>query len=282
MEKISRDYETVKIWKGITGYHGHRGDYLNRPIRPYKGHRIGLEIECEFLQLSNRTNWINTKSNLWYNEIDGSIDRTMGVEVITIPLLPEHAKSPDWLKDNLTERLDGFANAWDTNGRCGLHIHIGREILGKTSDQRDDTLGKLLFLYHHHIEPTGFNATIFGRSQSYHANDGKTRVGDAATLLGQDVLKQKTVSERVKNSMIAQSSTTRYFDINITNEHTIEFRKGRGTVNPNRIAMFVEYVDLMCNYARLTPWNQIGFNDFVVYLSGAARNDMLRRKLPIL
>lgn len=270
---ISNHYETTAIYAGQHGYHYHRGCYLNRPNKSFKGHRIGIELEVEFNDDANRQIFNQVESNWFYRESDGSLG-SYGCEIITIPLLPNDAKSVDWWKP-LTDSIGGIAESWST-GRCGLHVHIGREILGKNEEQQSETIGKLLYLYHHFVKDTRLNHKVYGRDRAYNDHDGKTDIGNAAKLLGSDVLKSKSVSDKVKQSMTRKSEEGRYFDINLKNQHTIEFRKGRGSINPYRIAMVVDYSERMCIYAKNTPWQQIGYADFVSFLRATNKNEDLK------
>lgn len=283
MEYIKNDYQQTIMYIGRHTYHYHHGVHLNKPIKPFRGWRIGTELEVEFQDRDERTEFADSKSNWFYCESDGSIGSasSYGIEIITIPLLPKDAKD-ELFWAQLTDVLKTRANAWDTDGRCGLHIHIGREILGKTPEQHSETIGKLLYLYHHFVKDTRLNLKVFGRSMGYHERDGKSNMGDAAKLLGGDTLKNKTVAEKVKKAMLDKSyngcydSTYRYFDINLQNEHTIEFRKGRGTINPRRITGVIEYCELLCLYAKITPWQQIDYNDFVSYLMATAKTPFMK------
>ena len=270
-EFVSLNYHRDEMYEGQQVYHYHHCCRLNTPIKNYRGHRIGVELEVVFNSESEKDEFINVPSNWFYRESDSSIGY-YGSEIITIPLLPEDAKSVDFWEP-LCNAIKSHAQSWDT-GCCGLHVHIGREILGKSDEDSAENLGKILYFYHHHLKDTRLNVGLYGRSQGYHENDGKTREGDAVKLLGSDVLKQKSVSEKVREGMIGRAEQTRYFDINIQNEKTIEFRKGRGSINPKRIAAMVEYNELICKYAKTTPWAQISFDDFKAYLRCTASDNL--------
>ena len=85
------------------------------------------------------------------------------------------------------------------------------------------------------------------------------------------------MKDKVKSAMIQKSEQDRYFDINLRNEETIEFRKGRGSINPYRISMVVDYCEKMCLYAKSTPWVQIGYDDFVKFLTSTVKNTSLKK-----
>lgn len=275
----SSNYEVEKMYSGIHCYHGHHGSYLNKPTTQYKKHRIGVELEVEFHDSNKLDTFTSCKSNWFYCERDGSLGCN-GCEIITIPLLPKDAKSVEHWKE-LTEFIKDHASSWDT-GRCGLHVHIGREILGETPEKQSETLGKLLYLYHHHVKDTRLNIDVFGRERGYHERDGKTKIGEAACVAMQEfdpnILRKKDVIYKVTQAMLSKTSEDRYFDINTMNAHTIEFRKGRGSINPSRITRVIEYCEKMCIYAKTTPWVQISYDDFVNYLR-ATSSDEARAKI---
>lgn len=270
-EYISKKYTENVLYSGQHSYHYHRNEEMNTPTKRFSGHRIGIELEVCFNSGNEQRVFVEKKSNWFYKENDGSLD-SYGTEIITIPLLPEDAKNKEFWKV-LTDDLEDHARSWET-GCCGLHVHIGREILGRNEEQKSETLGKLLYLYHHYVKETRMNIKVYGRERGYNDHDGKSRTGDAVKLLGNEVFKMKDVPTKVKDDMISTSSCGRYFDINLQNEHTIEFRKGRGSINPKRIASVVEYCERMCIYAKTTPWVQISYEDFRAYLMAVASEDL--------
>lgn len=258
-------YERGITYKGIQEYHHHHGKRPNAPLKDVRGHKIGVELEVEFNNRDLKTTWGNkAKSNWFYSERDGSLSDSTGVEIITIPMNPKDIKARStW--EPLIEDLSHKATSWDSP-RCGLHVHIGREILGSNPEQQSETIGKLLYLYHHFVNGTDMNTKIFGRSRAYNEKDGKTREGDAVATLGSGVLKLKEIKDTLKKGMIEKSSSDRYFDINLRNTHTIEFRKGRGSIKASRIIMVIEYCEMLCKYAKSAKWEEISKDAFVSYV----------------
>lgn len=274
---IAKGYSQNIMFSGAHGYHAHHDRPMNTPIEPYRGYRVGVELEVEFHSESRRDDFAEKKSNWFYLEYDGSLS-SEGIEIITIPLLPKDAKSVDFWQP-LTSYLEDVASSWDTS-TCGLHVHIGREILGRTEAERSESLGKLLYLYHHFVKDTRFNINIYGRERGYGDTDGKTPLGDAAKQFGSKILKDKDCAEKVKTEMLSKSRNGgRYFDINIQNNATIEFRKGRGSINPTRIAMVVEYSERLALYAKSTPWGQISYEDFIKYLRATTQNEDIKDRI---
>lgn len=270
---ISDQYTTDSIYSGYHGYHYHRGRAMNQPKRPSGRYRMGIELEVEFQGDEERDGFTEKTSNWFYCESDGSLGG-YGCEIITIPLLPKDAKSIEFW-NTLTDSIRDIATSWDSP-RCGLHVHISREILGRSESEQTENLGKLLYLYHHYVKDTRMNIKIFGRERGYHDHDGKTPYGDAVKTIGSQILKSKDIKNKLSTEMIYKTNTDRYFDINIRNEKTIEFRKGKGSLASERIVAVVEYCELMCKYVKDTPWQQLSYQDFVTYLTISAKGEKLK------
>jgi hypothetical protein len=123
------------------------------------------------------------------------------------------------------------------------------------------------------LNGTELNTRIFGRSRSYNEKDGKTKEGEAVATLGSQVFQLDGVKDKVKKGMIEKSSTDRYFDINLTNTHTIEFRKGRGSIKASRITMVITYCEAMCQYAKHAEWKDISLENFIDYMKKSIKKD---------
>lgn len=260
---ISALYSQDNIYTGFHSYHHSHGLAYNKPVKAYSGYRMGIELEIEAKNDSYKREITSRKSNWISMENDSSLG-TYGIELVTIPLVPKDAKSIDMWRP-LCEYLAKRAKSWDTS-RCGLHVHIGKEAFGKTPEEISETTGKLLYLYHHYLHDTSVNNKIYGRSTSYHEESGKTEVGNAVKTLGSQILKDKTLSKKLDESLKERAGSSRYFDINLKNANTIEFRKGRGSLNVNRIVSIITYNDMMVKYARKTSWTKISYEDFVAFI----------------
>lgn len=262
-ELMSNKYQKDIIFEGMHSYHAHHGQEANLPLKRYT-HRIGVELEVEFNSSSKRNQFTDIKTNWFYCERDGSLGSN-GCEIITIPLHPNDAKSHEFWKPLCDTLVSLEAKSWDTS-TCGCHVHIGREILGSDDDEKSQTLGKLLYFYHEYLKDTLGNCKIYGRTHGYHDTICKTDVSSAVKTLGSSVLKDKEVREKLDKSMKDRSRITRYFDVNVMNSATIEFRKGRGSLNPERIAMIVEWSELIISYAKFTHWKNISMETFRTFI----------------
>lgn len=273
-EFINDNYYADILYDGMGEYHEMDFSYLNKPKKQDSRYLVGVEIETEFRSQDKLDDFKDIPSNWFYREEDGSLN-SYGCEIITIPLLPNDAKSPStW--EPLRAALSGNALSWDSC-RCGLHIHFSKSILIRNGKDYDTNLAKLLFLYHHHVKDTSYNVAVFGRSRGYCNESGKCESADNALFLGTDALKMKCVKDRVSADLINKAGRTRYYDINVNPRDTIEFRKGRGTFNPVRIASIVEYCELMCKYAISHKWEDLSSRGFLLFLRKYAKNEILKR-----
>lgn len=259
-----RNYTTETIYQGKGEYHqSHREGFMNQPRASFTGHRIGVELEVEATSEVNHDQITSCRSNWFTREYDGSLNN-YGVEFITIPLLPDDAKSyTTW--QPLCNFLKTRAKSWNT-GRCGLHVHLGREILGADENERQMTLGKLLIFYQGDVENWAKATAVFGRERCYHQSDGDTDELKAVKCLGKNVLKDPDVYQKVDKAMKRKFGRNRYYAINLTNRHTIEFRKGRGSINADRIIAVITMTEAICLFCRETQPSDLTLENFQNWL----------------
>lgn len=258
------NYSTDHIYQGQSCYHtSHREGYLNQPTVPFTGYRIGVELEVEANTEDFHAEIINKTSNWFTRESDSSLG-TYGIEFITVPLLPDDAKSyATW--QPLCDYLKTRATSWDT-GRCGLHVHIGREILGSNEAERQMTLGKLLIFYQGDVEKWVKATAVFGRIRCFRQPDGDTDEIKAVRVLGKNVFKDPVVFAKVDAAMKAKFRRDRYYAVNLQNPATIEFRKGRGSINADRIIAVITMTEAICLFAKDTQPHNLTLEGFQQWL----------------
>lgn len=278
MDYISKNYKREVLYRGIHGYHRHHGCTMNAP-KGYsvKKGRIGVELEVEFDTESAASEFTHSDSNWFFLERDGSIGRHGwdGVEIITIPLRPQDAKSPEFWDEGLTRHIADHARSWDTCGRCGLHVHIGNERLGGHPLAIQETQAKLIYFHEHFLKDFPMTEAVYGRSRSYHELDGRTSCGEDMKGRREELKKNRKFQDTLKDATLNGTNINyRYHAINVTNSKTTEFRLGKGSLNPMRIAAVVEWCDLQCEYARRINWGQMSVEDFVDYLRITASDNL--------
>lgn len=253
---MSDDFDSEHIYRGQKEYHC--GVSYNDP-KFQSDYHIGVELETVAKSGASFDEAVKVESNWFYMERDGSLG-SHGIEIITLPLPPKKArKVSTW--NPLCEYFGTLLNSWD-NGSCGLHVHISKSALGEGEEERDNTFAKLLVLYAYDLEGMGTNRRVFGRNNNNYCCSGKTPTGDAIKALGKENIKMGPILvDKLKGDCLVSG---RYHEINNRGCKTIEFRRGKGSLSPERIASIVAYCDLMVKYARRTFGRQSG-EDFVVF-----------------
>ncbi len=257
---------TQIMYEGQHVYHHSHNVTMNTPTDGYSGYRIGVELETEFAQANNRSQFTEQPRNWYFCEQDASLGGA-GCEIITIPLIPQDAKNRQIWKP-ICKRLQQLgATSWDNN-RCGLHVHIGREILGNTQDEREATLSRLLLFYNLYLNDDVTSNKVFGRASCYHEQKHQdTQELNAVKCLGASVLKDKEIAKRVGDALTRKQRGQRYYTINTTNERTIEFRKGRGSLSVDRIQTIITFCEAVCLYVKtkddVSELSVEGFRDYI-------------------
>jgi hypothetical protein len=280
-EFVLDSYTTDAMYTGLHSYHHSHSCVMNRPTKEMKEgqYRIGVELEIEAKNCGNKSKINRVKSNWFFQETDGSLG-SYGIELITIPLLPKDAMSMStW--SPLVDFLSPMADSWSRDS-CGLHIHIGREAFGKDEDSRQATLGKLLYFYYSKgLKDTPWNIKVFGRRRTYSETDFRCKEADAVAVLGEELMKDEKIRAKVDKGLKDAANITRYYDINVQNSATIEFRKGKGSICAERIVSVITYCDLMVRYVRNRDWDMLSVDDFLDFIRAKApKSSPIFRYLP--
>ena len=247
-------YESNTIYEGQNDYHtSHDEDwYMNESLAPSAyPFKMGVELEVECLNNLAYSRAKKIKSNVFYKEEDGSLG-SRGIEFISVPLRVEDATSAAFWRP-LCETLSTLA-ASKNKSTTGLHIHIGRAVLGETSEEMDETIFKLFPFYMSDVKNNPFNVGIYGRESTYGdtAFDMGSKMAAAKELGLKEVMAIDSLKDTIKKDVLRKTTSTRYMDINNTNEETIEFRKGKGSICPERIAAVCAYSLYLTEYVRDT------------------------------
>lgn len=268
---IKPGYETTRKYRGLGGYHSYqRGNSFNRPLQQDKPWKIGIELELYARTQADYDKIKNTESNWFQCERDGSLSESgLGIEMKTIPLNACDAKNVEFWREPM-DKLKTMATS-KANRTTGLHVHIGKEILGENDTERAATIDKLCWFYTYYIEEVRENheknVIICGRENGYHCsiNEIKTEMGDMAKDLGYKVVENNlSVFAKMTKGLTEKVHSNRW-DINLQNINTygtIEFRKGKGIISKVRIAALVTWWEQMVLYCRNTAPTELNFNTF--------------------
>lgn len=244
-----------------------RYSYKPEPRFGYKNDResrehltFGVELECEPRrdgapkmdadELSDRIDEI--AGDRVYCKSDCSLSR--GLEIVTHPgTLAHHMYVMHWRQIQRTCEKAGF-RSHDTDN-SGLHVHVGREQLGSTDSERDETIRKVQVLFiMYAAELTRFSRRTrsrlnqwapfrsFGVSpESIRATDGDT----LASWAGSSVPTH------------AYDHDDRYAAVNVLNRATVEIRIFRGTLKRDTLIAAIQLVSNVFEYAMAHTWDEL-------------------------
>jgi hypothetical protein len=247
----------------IFGYHGWGGDstpVANPWSTRHRGLYFGVELEVESIRgdrEENASSILETAKHIpelrpLYDaerlplraEEDGSLDD--GFELITLPFgLPDHRKL--WRSVlNRTNTRNIRSHSTET---CGLHIHVSRAALTPTQ------LARMVIF----VNDPNNEKLVRAIARRYHC--GYSRVKNK-TWAG--VVREVRLDRRHDND--------RYELLNLTNQHTVEFRMFRGSTNPDAVVGALEFVNALvrfCGQSRINNEDVNGLN-FLRYLTSHA------------
>jgi hypothetical protein len=269
-------YTRTNRYRGMGGYHSNQHRHaFNTPLVADKPWRIGVELELYARTRNDFDKITETESNWFQCERDGSLSENiggvsgLGIEIKTIPLKACDAKSVDFWAEPMAELTRRAKSKGCTT--TGLHVHIGKEILGNNDAERQRTLDKLTWFYYYLIEDIQENhrknVTICGRERGYSTNvdAGKTELADFAKSIGFDTVQKVPDAFKKMAGSVKDKIRNQRDDINIAhlNDYgTIEFRKGKGIIGKTRMAAIVTWWEQMCLYCRETAPQDLSFDAF--------------------
>lgn len=143
----------------------------------------------------------------------------------------------------------------DTN-HCGYHIHISRDSLGKTKEEQDATIDRMILL----TEVFKEEIKKFSRRNDYHYCRFASDTGSSYAVAEMDTLEK---CKRFKDNC-----GDRYLVINNNNRNTVEFRVFRGTLNINTFMACLELVHNIANISKkrtLEKFDGIKWTDIINY-----------------
>ena len=170
---------------------------------------------------------------LFYLKSDGSLYD--GIEIVTHPCtLKYHTQDFPWTNICQTAGTYGFlSHDADT---CGLHVHVSRDALGVFPYIQEATIAKIILL----VDRFWDEIVRFSRRDI-------EKIDRWAAKPNASITRDDTISTAVDK--VKKASSSRYRAVNLENEHTIEFRMFRGTLNVNTIHATLQFVDHLCHFA---------------------------------
>ncbi len=245
-----------------------RYGYKPEPEIGYKNDResrehltFGVELECEprrngepkmdAYELSDRIDEI--ASDRVYCKSDASLSH--GLEIVTHPgTLAHHMYVMHWRQIQRTCEKAGF-RSHDTEN-SGLHVHVGREQLGNTDAEREETIRKVQVLFVlYAAELTRFSRRARSRLdewasfRSFGMSPDSIRATDGDTLA--------TWARSSVPTFESGYHDRRYTAVNLMNLATVEIRIFRGTLKRDTLIAAIQLVSNVFEYAMAHDWADI-------------------------
>lgn len=194
-------------------------DNLDEPL-------VGLELE-----VYARNKYIfENKSNFFYLQRDGSLfEENGGTEITTIPMpfedLIREGGGIDILTKDFMARFSCFSQS---PPETGFHIHLSKT---QFSDNIAVLLKKAFYCF-----PYQFTTELFGRENtSYCKPEPKIQ------MLMEYGIHPSAASNFGLEKIFTPYCDSRYFELNLTNNNTIEFRRGKGTIDSLAIKSILDF-----------------------------------------
>lgn len=176
---------------------------------------FGVELEIDeageydenaeiLMHLANRT------ADRAYCKHDGSINT--GFEIVTHPMtLQYHREQMPWA--SMMEKAVQIGYRSHQTETCGLHVHVNRDSLGASGEEREAVIARILFFVENH-----WNELLrFSRRTQRQISQWAARYG-----------RKDNPKEQIEH--VKAQRADRYRAVNLTNYDTIEFRMFRGTL----------------------------------------------------
>lgn len=206
-----------------------------------------LEADTKYHNQDEASDYVSTilekENNLAYLKADGSVSR--GFEIVTHPIAHNELRGmnldPYW---DTIERLrtDYQFRSWDSDASCGLHIHLSREGFSNGAH-----LHRFLqFIYRN---PEMMMKFAGRKSDDYATFQDIWRYDEYDRPYRTYAHKLDYVPSRPHT--FNRRGSTRGSAVNTNNEHTIELRFFRGTLNKKGILACLDMAHAGVEYTRL-------------------------------
>lgn len=263
--------------------HSHLAGYHRRPqlcvfTQPYdkpNARTIGVEDEVSTYDRTRDCNaLIADADTLTYDEVRGThevyynTDASIGhgVEIISQPCtLAYHMGNLKW--GGIFKRVSKHGFASQDTGLCGLHLHMGREQLGATPDERNDVIRRMIvvvdLLWNDFLKFSrrGSSEVRWCRRPSEHA-----ALKGVPYIRGYDVRRDGvpeggyTHEWAVANVAVTTrhwNHDKRYCAINCENAATVELRLNNGTISRDVLIAAMQLYDNLAAWCIKHEWADV-------------------------
>ena len=228
------DIPKVFVSTCLRSYHYFPDEWTRPDNGTLKDPLVGLELE-----VYARNKYIfENKSNFFYIQHDGSLsDENGGAEITTLPMSFEDLIREGGGIDILTkEFMPRFSCYSQKAPDTGFHIHLSKINFNKKVCV---LLKKAFYCF-----PYDFITELFGRT-----NGGYCLAEPQIQRLMEYGIHPNAASESGLEKIFQPYCDTRYLELNFTNSKTVEFRRGKGTVDSISIKSILDFCYQIYKYS---------------------------------
>ncbi len=174
--------------------------------------------------------YVNQGKDYIYAKHDGSLSN--GFELVSHPMtLEHHLTEVDW--EGMFKRAIEMGYRSHQTETCGYHIHVGRSAFGKTYEEQEQAIGRIVFFVERHWT----ELVKISRRNVDNLNHWCARFATISSTT-------EETYQKAKNKRVG-----RYVAVNLENYNTIELRLFRGTLRYQTFIATLQLTDEICYWA---------------------------------
>lgn len=241
-------------------------DYYYKPSPIFYGEGprfFGVELEIdeagesdrnarELLEIAN-----GHELDRLYCKHDGSLNDGFGL--VTHPMtLAYHEDKMPWAE--ILARAVDMGYTSHQAGTCGLHVHVSRLAFGKTEQEQDAAIARVLYFFEKHWE----ELLKFSRRTQRQLDQWASRYGYKE--------QPREILEHAKKGYHGG----RYTCVNLQPDNTIEFRIFRGTLKYNTLIATLQLVNRVCDVAIYLSDNELKAMSWPDFVAGCTQPELVQ------
>ncbi len=192
-----------------------------------------------------------------YCKHDGSLED--GFEIVTHPMsLDYHMNDMPWAA--VMEKARELRYWSHQAGTCGLHVHVSRTAFGRTQEEQDTVIARILYFVEKHWE----DLLKFSRRSPRQLEQWASRYG------------YKDHPREILDHAKKGGGGGRYSSINLENYATIEFRIFRGTLKYNTLIATLQMVNRICDVALHLTDSELKAMSWTTFVAGCIEPELVQ------
>ena len=249
--------EKERVIENYTVSHEHNENprFFGEYDRNFVGLGFELEVDAKEERDDNNEvarNLIST-CGLEKHEVRYAYDGSLryGFECISEPHTVKEfwSKAPQWSKMLKYLSRNGYTS--HDAGTCGLHVHVSREMFGKSEAEQTSAIAKVMVFF----DENWNDIVKISRRHDFSYCEKNTCIKDGS---GNYYCWKKSASRQRGH----------YVALNNANKHTFEYRLGRGTLNAWSFFSWIDFILTITKNSKRLTVNKVQSNDRLSWLAG--------------